>query len=39
MASSKRMRAGKDKKVFRQTYSKTKRVNRAAATGNGGIRF
>ena len=39
MARSKKMSAHRDKKVFRATYAKTKRVNRAQATGNGGIRF
>lgn len=40
MARSKRMAArGKDNRVFKATYNKTKRVNRAQATANGGIRF
>lgn len=39
MARSKRMRKRKDVRVFRQTYNKTKAINRASATGNGGIRF
>lgn len=39
MGRAKRMRKSKDVKVFRGTYNKTKRINRATAAGNGGIRF
>lgn len=39
MARSKRMPVRKDNCVFKATYNKTKRVNRATATANGGIRF
>ena len=36
---ARRMKAGKDKKVFKATYAKTKRVNRNAGYMQGGQRF
>lgn len=39
MASRKRMSPGRDKKVFKSTYNKTKRINHSTGNANGGIRL
>lgn len=39
MANRKKMKKGQDIGVFKKTYNKTKRINRASAAGAGGIRL
>ena len=33
------VKASKDKRVFRKTYNKTKKVNKSSAYQQGGLRF
>lgn len=37
--AGKRMPKGKDKKVFRQGYNRTKRINKSTGMQQGGIRL